>query len=81
MMEGRGDPAWSNGSPYRAVICAFRLPSFAFKGSKCPFDDFSERHPMHDLAAFVALALSLDDLVEAVVRTLRDPSVEENCPA
>ena len=70
--------------PIREVLCLFcarHLPSFAFEGSKRAFDDLSECHPMHDLAAFVAMTLRLDDLVEAIVRTLRDPSVEEDSPA
>lgn len=73
--------SWSAHSrqPHEAadLFFASHLP-FAFKRSKRAFDNLSERHPMHNLAAFVALTLSLDDLVEPVVGTLRDSSVQED---
>jgi hypothetical protein len=59
-------------------FCAPPLPYLAFKGRKGALDDLTERHTVHEFAGFIALALGFDDLVKAVMRSLRDPRVEKN---
>ena len=67
--------------PFRAKawsFCATPLPYLAFKGREGALGDLAERHPVHEFAGLVALALGFDDLVKAVMRSLRDPRVEKN---